>query len=63
VPNGCAPHPAAALTVNVTGVLVAVPPDVELRASQAAYGFVLVSTVNAVPPAAADDTEIVCELP
>lgn len=63
VPRGCAPHPAAAFTVNVTGVLVAVPPAVELNDSHVAAGFVVVSTVNATPPGTADETEMVCGLP
>lgn len=51
------------MTVKVTGVAVAVPPAVELSANQVAYGFAAVSTVNAVPPPAADVTDIVCALP
>jgi hypothetical protein len=49
--------------VKVTGVPVADPPVVELSASHVAYGLVVVSTVNDVPPVTADDTEMVCGLP
>jgi hypothetical protein len=56
-------QPAAAATVNVTGLALAVPPAKELTVSQLGGGFVVLSTVNAVPPAAADVTEIVCAGP
>ena len=57
------PHPAAAVAVNVTGVALAVPPVVGVTVSQAATGLVLVSTVNGVPPVAADVIETVCAAP
>jgi hypothetical protein len=56
-------QPEAAATVNVTGLLLAVPPAYELTVSQFGGGFVVLSTVNAVPPAAVDVTEIVCAGP
>ena len=59
------PHPddwpvGVAATVKVTGVDVAVPPEKELTVSQAGGAFVLSSTVNGVPPVAAEVTDTVC---
>lgn len=49
-----APHPDAACTVKLVAVAVAVPPDVGVTVSQEATGLVTVSTVNGVPPVAAE---------
>jgi hypothetical protein len=57
------PHPAAATTVNVTAVALAVPPANELTVSQAGGGTPELSTVKGVPPVAAEVTEIVCAGP
>jgi hypothetical protein len=57
------PHPAAAATVNVSGELPAVPPAKELTLSHAGGGLVVLSTVNGVPPAAAEVTDTVCAGP
>ena len=54
------PHPLAAAIVNVMGVAVALPPDVELSATQAGSLPDAVSIVKLVPPIAAEVTEIVC---
>jgi hypothetical protein len=59
VPAPKPPHPYAATTVNATGFVPAVPPEYELTVSQAAGGFVVLSTVNGVPPVAEDVTETV----
>jgi hypothetical protein len=57
------PQPEAAATVNVTALVVAVPPVVGAITSQAAAGAVDVSTVNGVPPLAEEETAIVCAVP
>ena len=57
------PQPAAAAIVNVMGVAVALPPDVELSATQTGSFPDAVSMVKFVPPAAAEVTEIVCAAP
>src|ERR1700742_2459057 len=59
VPAAKLPHPAAATTVNVTAVELAVPPAKELTVSHAGGGVPELSTVNGVPPVSAEVTEIV----
>ena len=54
------PQPAAAWTVNVIGVAVAVPPTRELTVSQAGLdGTLAALIVKGVPPVAVDATETV----
>ena len=54
------PQPAAACTVNVTGVAVAVPPARELTVSQAGLdGTLDERIVKGVPPVALEATETV----
>ena len=57
------PHPLDAAIVKVIGVAVALPPDVELSATQAGSFPDAVSIVKLVPPVAAEVTEIVCGAP
>ena len=64
VPEVKPPHPAAAATVNVLAVDVAVPAGADgLIVSQAGSFAEVVSRVNGVPPAAAEVTETVCAGP
>ena len=64
VPEANAPQPLAAAIVKVIGIaVVALPPAVELKVTQAGLFAVVVSIVNGVPPVVAEATEMVCAGP
>ena len=56
LPTANAPQPAAATTLSATGVAEAVPPVNGVMVSQPGKGLTVLSTVNGVPPFAADVT-------